>query len=168
MLTQSLNRREHLDMSSPIDRRTFAATCASSVVLGNEVLAAADPPAVAPMPQGMPTEAAFERDYPRPGFNPSWRNPQINRVMVQDFVIFAHMDLAMVKKLLEREPGLINAHMDWGAGDWESALGAASHMGRRDIVEFLLEARRAHRHLLRGDAGATRSRQGVPHACSRN
>jgi hypothetical protein len=29
--------------------------------------------------------------------------------------------------------------MDWGAGDWESGLGAASHMGRRDIVEFLLE-----------------------------
>ena len=29
--------------------------------------------------------------------------------------------------------------MDWGGGDWESALGGASHMGRRDIVEFLLE-----------------------------
>jgi ankyrin repeat protein len=29
--------------------------------------------------------------------------------------------------------------MDWGGGDWESGLGGASHMGRRDIVEFLLE-----------------------------
>ena len=29
--------------------------------------------------------------------------------------------------------------MDWGAGDWESGLGGASHMGRHDIVEFLLE-----------------------------
>jgi hypothetical protein len=29
--------------------------------------------------------------------------------------------------------------MDWGGGDWESGLGGASHMGRRDIVEFLLD-----------------------------
>jgi hypothetical protein len=34
---------------------------------------------------------------------------------------------------------LVNAFMDWGAGDWESGLGGASHMGRHDIVEFLLE-----------------------------
>jgi hypothetical protein len=48
------------------------------------------------------------------------------------------MDLDMVKKLLEFEPGLLHSHMDWGGGDFESALGAASHMGRRDIAEFLL------------------------------
>ena len=30
------------------------------------------------------------------------------------------------------------ASWDWGFGDWESALGAASHMGRRDIAEVLL------------------------------
>ena len=29
--------------------------------------------------------------------------------------------------------------MDWGDGDWETGLGGASHMGRRDIVEFLLD-----------------------------
>ena len=45
----------------------------------------------------------------------------------------------MVKKLLEKEPALLNATMDWGGGDWETGLGGASHMGRRDIVEFLLE-----------------------------
>ena len=27
---------------------------------------------------------------------------------------------------------------DWGAGDWETGLGAAAHMGRRDIAEHLL------------------------------
>ena len=58
---------------------------------------------------------------------------------MQDFVIYAHSDLDMTRKLLEREPALINGMMDCGAGDWESALGGASHMGRRDIVEFLLE-----------------------------
>lgn len=85
-----------------------------------------------------PVEAPFERDYTPPGFKPSWKKEQINRTMAQDFVIFAHSDLEMTKKLLEREPGLINASIDWGAGDWETALGGASHMGRKDIVEFLL------------------------------
>jgi hypothetical protein len=125
-------------MPDPIDRRTFATALTASVVLGREALGA-DGPEVAPMPRGVPTEAPFTRDYPKPGFNPSWKNPQINRLLVQDFVIFAHMDLPMTKKLLEREPMLINSYMDWGAGDWESGLGGASHMGRRDIVEFLLE-----------------------------
>lgn len=63
---------------------------------------------------------------------------QINRQLAQDFVLFGHSDLPMVKQLVEREPGLINASIDWGAGDWETALGGASHMGRKDIVEFLL------------------------------
>lgn len=85
-----------------------------------------------------PTEAPFERDYEPPGFKPSWKKPQINRQLAQDFVIYAHSDLEMVKKLLQREPGLINAAVDWGGGDWETALGGASHMGKREIVEYLL------------------------------
>ncbi|MCI0700752.1 MAG: ankyrin repeat domain-containing protein [Planctomycetia bacterium] len=125
-------------MSEPIDRRTFATTFAASVVLGSEALSAESLP-VAPMPHAIPTEAPFERDYPAPGFNPRWQKPQINRLLVQDFVIYAHMDLPMVKKLLEKEPALVNSFMDWGGGDWESALGAASHMGNRAMAEFLLE-----------------------------
>lgn len=85
-----------------------------------------------------PVEAAFERDYPPPGFKPGWKKQQLNRQLVQDFVIYAHSDLSMTQKLLKKEPGLINSYMDWGAGDWESGLGGASHMGRHDIVEFLL------------------------------
>jgi hypothetical protein len=125
-------------MSSPITRRAFATSCAATVVLGRDALSA-EMPQLAPMPHGVPVEAPFARDYPKPGFNPSWKNSQINRLLVQDFVIFAHSDLAMVKRLLEKEPNLINSVMDWGAGDWESGLGAASHMGRRDLVEYLLE-----------------------------
>ena len=123
-------------MSEPVDRRGFAAAFTASVVLGSEVLAA---PELAPPPHNLPAEAPFARDYPKPGFNPSWKNPQINRLLVQDFVVFAHMDLEMTKKLAEREPNLVNAVMDWGAGDWESGLGGASHMARYDIVEMLLE-----------------------------
>jgi hypothetical protein len=124
-------------MSDPVDRRTFATAFAATVVVGAEALSAETP--VAPMPHGVPVESPFTRDYPPPGFQPSWKKPQINRLLVQDFVVFAHMDLDMVKKLLEKEPALLNATMDWGSGDWETGLGGASHMGRHDIVEFLLE-----------------------------
>jgi len=34
---------------------------------------------------------------------------------------------------------LVNATWDWGGGDFETALGAASHMGEKDIANFLLE-----------------------------
>lgn len=123
-------------MSDPISRRSFAAMT-TGAVLGSaaELVAADDKPK---LPSG-PTEAPFERDYPAPTFKPSWKKPQINRLLVQDFVIYAHSDLAKVKQLLEKEPALLNGTMDWGGGDWESGLGGASHMGRRDIVEFLLE-----------------------------
>jgi hypothetical protein len=122
-------------VSDPIDRRTFAATFAASVVLGSEAPGAE----VAPPPHGKPVEAPFARDYPAPGFNPAWRKPQINRLLVQDFVVYAHMDVPMVSKLLDKEPALVNAFMDWGGGDWESGLGAAAHMGNRAMAELLLE-----------------------------
>lgn len=97
-------------------------------------------PAVTPdaKPDG-PTEAPFERDYEAPKFKPSWSKPQLNRQLITDFVIFAHSELDQVKKLLERFPTLVNAAMDWGGGDWETALGGASHMGRVDIVEHLIQ-----------------------------
>ena len=123
-------------MSDSITRRVFSTFSAGFVLGSASELTAAE---TAPFPHAVRTEAPFERDYPKPGFNPSWKKPQINKLLVQDWVIFAHMDLAILKKLLEREPGLLNAEMDWGGGDWETALGAASHMGRHDIAEFLLE-----------------------------
>ena len=63
----------------------------------------------------------------------------ISRELVQEFVGVAHGDLERVRTLLKQEPALINAAWDWGAGDWETGLGAAAHMGRRDIAVCLLE-----------------------------
>lgn len=128
-------------MPDPISRRSFS-TLTAGLALGSATnLAAADdvPKGHPPVTPSHPSEAPFERTYSPPGFKPSWKKPQLNRLLVQDFVIFAHSDLEMVKKLLEMEPALLNATMDWGHGDWESGLGGASHMGRRDIVEFLLD-----------------------------
>jgi hypothetical protein len=59
--------------------------------------------------------------------------------LVKEFVGKAHGDLERVQELLKQEPGLLHAAWDWGGGDWETALGAAAHMGRRDIALFLLE-----------------------------
>jgi hypothetical protein len=66
-------------------------------------------------------------------------HPQFDRARVKRFVIAGHVNLAAVKAMLAEEPNLINGAIDWGNGDFETALGGASHMGRRDIAEYLLE-----------------------------
>ena len=67
------------------------------------------------------------------------KKPALELTLVQDFVGKSHADLEGVKELLIREPALINCAWDWGGGDWETGLGAAAHMGRRDIATYLLE-----------------------------
>ena len=52
----------------------------------------------------------------------------------------AHGNLTRVKELLADRPALANAAWDWGYGDWETALGAASHVGNKDIARLLLSA----------------------------
>jgi hypothetical protein len=67
------------------------------------------------------------------------KGPRLDPALVNEFVLKAHSDFQAVKELLEREPALLTAAWDWGGGDWETALGAASHMGRRDIALFLID-----------------------------
>jgi hypothetical protein len=57
---------------------------------------------------------------------------------VKELVGVAHRDGAEVRRLVERQPSLARAAWDWGFGDWESGLGAASHTGQREIAEILL------------------------------
>lgn len=63
----------------------------------------------------------------------------LNLELVRAYVMAAHKDLEEVKALVELEPGLVNAVMNWGGDDWESGLGAAAHTGNREIAEWLLE-----------------------------
>jgi hypothetical protein len=88
-----------------INRRAFQVTIAGGSVLGGASLL-----------------QASERDYPAPKFNFQRKKPSLPTQLVEDFVLFAHYDLDMVRKLLEKEP----------------ALGAASHLGQHEIIEFLL------------------------------
>lgn len=67
------------------------------------------------------------------------KKPALELTLVQEFVGKSHADLDGVKELLLREPALINSAWDWGGGDWETGLGAAAHMGRKDIATYLLQ-----------------------------
>jgi hypothetical protein len=58
--------------------------------------------------------------------------------LAREMVTVAHFDLRRVKELVEARPSLARASWDWGFGDWEDALGAASHMGNRPIAEYLI------------------------------
>jgi hypothetical protein len=75
----------------------------------------------------------------REGTLVSDRPPALDPATVESFVAKAHGDLDGVRALIGDEPALVNATWDWGGGDFETALGAAAHMGRRDIALFLLE-----------------------------
>ena len=67
------------------------------------------------------------------------KGPALDAAKVEAFVASSHGDIEAVRALLAEEPRLVNASWDWGGGDWETGLGAAAHMGRRQIALLLLE-----------------------------
>ena len=101
------------------DRRSFIANL--TVATGFVAAAAADV-----FPQPATASSTFD-----------WM-PSQDPAVVKEMVGVSHADLKRVRELVEKQPALANASVDWGFGDWENALGAASHMGRRDIAELLL------------------------------
>jgi len=64
--------------------------------------------------------------------------PQHDPERVEAIVGASHSDLERVRALVDEQPALAKASWDWGFGDWETALGAASHTGRREIAELLI------------------------------
>jgi len=64
--------------------------------------------------------------------------PHLHDRVVQDFVGVCHRDIDAVRRMLDERPGLVHACWDWGFGDFETGLGAASHTGRREIAELLI------------------------------
>ena len=99
-------------MGTSLTRRSFFAACSLAAV--PSIAKASAPPDV---PSSFPTQ-----------------NPDLVREMVG----VAHGNIARVKELVGRQPTLAKASWDWAFGDWESALGAASHVGNREIAEFLI------------------------------
>jgi hypothetical protein len=58
--------------------------------------------------------------------------------VVKEIVTVAHGNLARVKELVSARPALARASWDWGYGDWETPIDAASHVGNRPIAEYLI------------------------------
>ena len=75
-------------------------------------------------PRGEPVDESFPSHHP---------------ALAKEIVGVSHFNLARVKELVQKRPQLAQASWDWGYGDWETALGAASHVGQRPIAELLLE-----------------------------
>lgn len=94
--------------------------CAAAGLLGNGSRSRASTPDA----PATPAHAAF---------------PQQNADAVRETVGASHRNFDRVKELVTARPALAKATYDWGFGDWESALGAAAHTGRRQIAELLLE-----------------------------
>jgi hypothetical protein len=118
-------------MNQSVSRKKFllgGGVAAVGALLGRGVFA--QPGVSSPAPS--PSSSKEVPDFPE-------HDPQIDRARVKRFVIAGHFNLEAVKEMLAADPTLINGAIDWGNGDFETALGGASHMGRRDIAEFLLE-----------------------------
>lgn len=70
-----------------------------------------------------------------PGVTFPTQPPELAREMVGA----SHARIDRVRELLAEHPALAKAAWDWGFGDWETALGAASHTGNREIAALLMK-----------------------------
>jgi hypothetical protein len=101
-------------MHTSFSRRTLMKTAPLGFALSADMLAAPDAPAVS---ETFPTQPP---------------------ALVREMVSVSHANFKRVRELVDYRPALAKAAWDWGFGDWETALGAASHMGNREIAEFLV------------------------------
>ena len=70
--------------------------------------------------------------------SPSASFPAHEPDVVKEMVAVSHGNLARVKELVSARPALARASWDWGYGDWETPIDAASHVGNRPIAEYLI------------------------------
>ncbi len=64
--------------------------------------------------------------------------PNIAPEIIAEVVGKSHFDLDRVRELVDKRPELSRSVWEWRFGDFESAIGAASHVGRRDIALYLM------------------------------
>ncbi|MBK7406230.1 MAG: hypothetical protein IPJ41_16900 [Phycisphaerales bacterium] len=64
--------------------------------------------------------------------------PTTDSARAQEFVGASHARPDRVREMLAGDVGLTRAAWDWGFGDWETAIGAASHTGNKEILEILI------------------------------
>ncbi len=103
-----------------VSRRGFLATAAGGAAL------------VATPAMGVGDDAPLSTD-------PLEMLPTMDPELARQVVLYSHTQIDRVRLLVERHPELAKSAIDWGFGDWETALGAASHMGQREIAQLLLD-----------------------------
>jgi hypothetical protein len=114
-------------MENKLTRQNFLAAVAgtSTLLLFNQSTAA----------------QTFEPSYKNQGLSPELFHqyfPSQDPELVQEMVVVSHGQVDKVKELLAAHPELAKATWDFGYGDWETALGAASHTGNKEIAELLM------------------------------
>lgn len=63
---------------------------------------------------------------------------QLSPQLVKEFVGLSHRDMDKVVEMMEETPTLLNAAHDWKYGDFETGLGAASHVGYKELVRYFI------------------------------
>ncbi len=58
--------------------------------------------------------------------------------LVKEFVVAGHKNLPLVKEMLNEHPNLIFSSYDWGNSDFEEAIEGASHLGNKEIANYLI------------------------------
>ncbi|MDO8679273.1 MAG: hypothetical protein Q7R30_12020 [Acidobacteriota bacterium] len=75
---------------------------------------------------------------PPPALSAADAFPAQDPSLVKDAVGASHGNVKRIRELVEAQPALARASIDWGFGDWETCIDAAAHVGQREIAEFLL------------------------------
>ena len=104
----------------PFSRRSFLGTLSAVALV----------PAFVPRAAGQSTEGA----------SPPSSFPRQDPALAREVVGASHANLARVKELVSARPALARAAWEWSLGDWETAIGAASHVGNKEIAAVLLAA----------------------------
>ena len=63
----------------------------------------------------------------------------LDKELVKKFVGAAHKDFDALKSMLQETPDLLNSVNNLGGWDWEDAIGAAGHVGNREMALYLLQ-----------------------------
>ena len=94
--------------------------------------------------------------------------PQQDPTLVKDAVGASHGNFARIRELVEKQPAMARASIDWGFGDWETCIDAAVARRQQADRRFPAHQRRAADDLLGGDDGAARCREGVHRGAARH
>jgi hypothetical protein len=108
----------------PLSRRSFVSITSGLSALGLGAFATkAWGQAPPPLPYAITGAEAF---------------PQQDPGLVKDAVGASHGNFARIRELVEKQPAIARASIDWGFGDWETCIDAAAHVGNKPIADFLL------------------------------